>query len=1009
MKFVFATNNAHKLGEVRKLAGDKIEILSLADIDCNEELPETAGTIEGNSLQKARYVKEKYGYDCFSDDTGLFVDALDGAPGVFSARYAGDQCNSEDNVKKLLREMSGVADRKAHFRTVITLCEGDGEPLQFSGQADGKIAYAPYGAGGFGYDPVFISDENGISFAEMDPEEKNRLSHRGKAIRKLIEHMKRYLVILGIILVAALNASAAITAGWKSHMPFDAWPRQVVETPERVYFTARTFEFNNGLVARETPSHSLFYYDKKGDEIISVNETSGAFGNAVTCIGYNATAKYLLVVYLDNTIDFIYDDGRIFNLQSLKMSSIQGKKVANSITFDSSGKRAYIAMSFGYVSLNDEKHEIADSRNYSTNIQSIAKCGENIVLCADNKIYYAPASAHRFSLDEYTCIENGPAANGLLPLDGNNFISYIAGTGSAINLFKYSGGNYSWEQIDTDPNIFCCQETPSGYTLTGNVRVFQISKSGQITNFARPEEDWRFPASTYNGTELWCLTDRKGIRSYQVTQGKFTLTRDFMRPNAPATYICSDIQYHPTFGMLAGSNGHDYAFSDFNQQTINNISSLKGGLWKEYGIAYTNPGRLSGTNNYFGVAIDPQNRNYIYRGSTLGGIMRINLTDPTDLLIMANPSNSNSGKDGFIKIVDDQAAWNIMCRFTTPRFTADGTMWTLYNNSNEECQELWYWSAADRAATTSAASYRPMKKIKMPELVSNNAATMITLSVNQNMVVIFDKANYGSILVYDHNGTPNTTADDRYVYMKNLTDQDGGTVYPGDINNFVEDPETGIVWVMAPRGVFNFNPATAFQNPNTLNRVKVARNDGTNLADYLLNEINVNNMCIDGEGRKWFCTSNGLVCTSRDGRTVLGEFTTDNSDLISNVVFDACYNPDNNSLLLATEGGLQEMFPSGSGSSSSSESSIRIYPNPVEPDYYGWVRIDNIADGSLVKITDARGGIVKELGPAQGGSVEWDVSGLNNSRVSTGVYYVMVSPGNNGDGNAQISKILVLN
>lgn len=197
MRIVFATNNAHKLEEARRIAGGEMEILSLADIGFAEELPETCDTIEGNSLQKARRVWERCGMPCFSDDTGLFVDALGGAPGVRSARYAGPQCDPSANVDRLLGELEGTADRRARFRTVVTLCGlGDG-PLQWEGRVEGRIAYRRHGNGGFGYDPVFILDDpdggdnNGISFAEMSPEAKNAVSHRGRALARMTEHLKQ--------------------------------------------------------------------------------------------------------------------------------------------------------------------------------------------------------------------------------------------------------------------------------------------------------------------------------------------------------------------------------------------------------------------------------------------------------------------------------------------------------------------------------------------------------------------------------------------------------------------------------------------------------------------------------------------------------------------------------------------------------------------------------------------------------------------------------------------------
>ena len=186
---VFATNNQHKLEEIRRIAGDRFRILSLSDIGCHEEIPETAGTLRGNALMKARYVKEHYGYDCFADDTGLMVDALDGAPGVYSARYAGPGHDSEANVALLLGNLEGCGNRKAHFSTVIALIM-DGEEVTFEGRVDGEILNERHGEGGFGYDPVFRPEECDLSFAEMSADAKNAISHRGRATARLLRYLE---------------------------------------------------------------------------------------------------------------------------------------------------------------------------------------------------------------------------------------------------------------------------------------------------------------------------------------------------------------------------------------------------------------------------------------------------------------------------------------------------------------------------------------------------------------------------------------------------------------------------------------------------------------------------------------------------------------------------------------------------------------------------------------------------------------------------------------------------
>lgn len=189
-KIVFATNNAHKLSEIRNIIGDQWQILSLDDIGCHDDIPETADTLQGNAEMKARYINEKYGVDCFADDTGLLVEALDGAPGVYSARYAGPDHDSKANMDLLLRNMENETDRRAHFSTVIALIIGD-EIHFFEGRVDGEIRLTPVGTDGFGYDPVFEPEGRGVTFAQMTADEKNAISHRGRATTRLIEFLRQ--------------------------------------------------------------------------------------------------------------------------------------------------------------------------------------------------------------------------------------------------------------------------------------------------------------------------------------------------------------------------------------------------------------------------------------------------------------------------------------------------------------------------------------------------------------------------------------------------------------------------------------------------------------------------------------------------------------------------------------------------------------------------------------------------------------------------------------------------
>jgi len=189
MKLVFASNNKNKIREIQLLLPESIQILSLEDIGCFEEIPETADTIEGNAILKANYVSQKYGYDCFADDSGLEVDALNGNPGVYSARYAGEQKDDNENMDKLLANLKDITNRNANFKTVICLNLKGNQHL-FTGIINGKIIEEKIGSNGFGYDPIFIADGYAKTFAELTIQEKSAISHRGLAVKQLVAFLK---------------------------------------------------------------------------------------------------------------------------------------------------------------------------------------------------------------------------------------------------------------------------------------------------------------------------------------------------------------------------------------------------------------------------------------------------------------------------------------------------------------------------------------------------------------------------------------------------------------------------------------------------------------------------------------------------------------------------------------------------------------------------------------------------------------------------------------------------
>ena len=201
-KLVFATNNAHKLAEVRAILEPTISIVSLADLNCTEDIPETADTLDGNALLKAKYIHDKFGLDCFADDTGLEVDALNGEPGVYSARYAGEEHDAQRNMAKVLSLLGNNPNRKARFRTVIALIQGE-KTMCFEGKIEGHITRQPRGDSGFGYDPIFVADDYLVTFAQLSADEKNQISHRALAVQKLVDYLRHHQPKLTDLIVSA--------------------------------------------------------------------------------------------------------------------------------------------------------------------------------------------------------------------------------------------------------------------------------------------------------------------------------------------------------------------------------------------------------------------------------------------------------------------------------------------------------------------------------------------------------------------------------------------------------------------------------------------------------------------------------------------------------------------------------------------------------------------------------------------------------------------------------------
>ena len=376
MRLVFATNNEHKLSEIRDILGEKVEILSLNDIGCHVDIPETGETLEENALQKAQYVFDHYDMDVFADDTGLEVEALDGAPGVHTARFADEvDHDAEANTRKLLKVMADKDNGKARFRTAIALIRKENadkpqtsnlKPQIFEGIVNGEITREKRGEKGFGYDPVFIPEGYDQTFAELGVEVKNQISHRARAVQKLVDYLSSLVLVFAFLFLPfylftflPLTANAQ-TGVWHNYMAYHD-VQDICSSGEELYVQA---------------SNSLYTYNLNDQSISTYDKVNGLSDTYITHIKWNPTAKRLIIIYKNQNIDMMEQGGEVTNLSDLYQKAMTADKTVNSIY--NYKQYAYLACGFGIVKVDMQRIEISESYNLGVNVTHVAISNGNI-------------------------------------------------------------------------------------------------------------------------------------------------------------------------------------------------------------------------------------------------------------------------------------------------------------------------------------------------------------------------------------------------------------------------------------------------------------------------------------------------------------------------------------------------------------------------------------------------------------------------------------------------------
>ena len=784
---------------------------------------------------------------------------------------------------------------------------------------------------------------------------------------------RRYIFALVIALASFMTHAQSDYGQWILH-PVFAGENIVncIDTGDDVYYLA---------------SGNLFCYDKDTQENEHLNRANYMSDTGVKNIYYNKEKGYIMVAYQNSNIDVIdVRSGSVSNISDIKEANITSSRTINDITF-ASNNRVVVSTDFGFVILNDSKLEVVSSYISDNAMASGIFLGNYLIVNQGGRFYYAPASKHIQQMSDFRSSVGG-LTGPMVPVGNDRFFVLDKQQLALVTV------------TDNDGTLtFNSSKIASGTP----VAVHKMHDGGFVASFKDADYYYTTGATgdnavKHDGVGIYSSQESSGLMWVLDGEGLKSLNGEVVTNNiVPNAISISTIPFWMTYDVATDrlyltSTSDNAILSDILDQDMDFVLANKtqfntydGVFWEDVTPADMPEPDAEGSYCPGWFLISPNEPNTYFFSTRKKGIMKV-----TDGKIVAN---YNGEECGFIK----------KTRMPAMQFDSEGNLWIVQPQDS------------DHPVRALTPAKQEKTKLTAQDFIYNNSAHISNLyhnsfkraqfAIGAGDTKVFACGHYQKpIVIWDNN--PDLSVKHSISFASGtLPDQDGKNMSWYDIRCLTAD-NNGLVWMGTTSGIIAFDPRKAFDPGFYVTHIKVPRNDGTNLADYLLDGQTINCIAVDGANRKWIGTNeSGLFLVSADGQQVLKRFNATNSVLGVNQIYQVCCDPTSNSVFVTTPLGVAE-YKSDATPGQESYSNIYAYPNPVRPDYGGPITITGLMENSVVKITDPAGNVIRTL-KSTGGMVSWDGCNYNGDLVPTGVYSILASPAE-GSGKGAATRVLIV-